>query len=102
MLTLPVTFWPAGTVPLATPTTLVTSAPRVSAPVPVMTLPEAVSAVSSVTEAVSGLASGAVSVMSTTRSSDLTWLAASVTVTVNLSVTESSPAVWFLAVPSCW
>ncbi|CAB3704147.1 hypothetical protein ACAE110713_09225 [Achromobacter aegrifaciens] len=91
VLTLPVTFWPAGTVPLATPTTLVTSAPRVSAPVPLMTLPEAVSAVSSVTEAVSGLASGAVSVIWMTRSLLRVSPAKSVTETWKRSRTESSP-----------
>ncbi|MNL05898.1 hypothetical protein D3C87_1265140 [compost metagenome] len=84
---------------LASPVVMATvdaSAPSASL---VSTLPVMGVAVSSVTEAVSSLALGAVSMIWMTRSLLVVLPAASVTLTVKLSRTESSPAEWLSAPP---
>ncbi|CAB3742720.1 hypothetical protein LMG6000_01885 [Achromobacter insolitus] len=80
-------------------TTVLASAPSVSL---VSTLPVTGAVASSVTEAASSLATGAVSRIWMTRSLLVDTPATSVTVTVKLSLTESSPAVWSSAPPVSW
>ena len=80
----------------ATPSVVLESAPLLRS-TPVMTLPVAVVVVPSVTESVSALAVGLVSVMRTVRVPLAVWLAESVTVMEMAS--ETSPALWLWLVP---
>ena len=87
--------------PAATPVTVVAaSAPRVSAPAPsVMTLPEAVGAVSSVTALTSACATGTLSTIRTVSVPAAVASAASVTLRAMASRLSTAPG-WFSALLS--